>query len=653
MTLPFRRRHHDNDASHDRARALISEELDGPLDDRASAWLAGHLERCPDCQREREAYAADRALLRSLRDAPPEPPRDLWARTAAAIDEAAATRRPAGSSPLAGVLGPRGPRGVPFGPLAGVLVAAIVLVFALRPAGIPPVSTPTGSPGNVAFGSRPPAGATPIPLAADRVAWVQSNGSGQFSIVFADVDQACPEQSTGCADLVPSSPAPLDLSAAPKAVVLSPHQDAVAVIGADGEAAGSILMVSVPTPQPTGSPSPLMTPSATFRASLLPSLPVESPAGSALASASSAPAGTGHAIIRGVIVVGRPAYSADGQWFAFSARPAVGGRGPDLYAWHVGDDQATRLTDNGATFFAGWYQDEIVASGVLLPTITADGSSPAPDGAAASPAAGSPEASSAAGPVASPVLLEVHPFSFLLDPSTGTRTEFSRPDVWLPAIDPSGRFVTYWSGTVSPEPPVDGPVPYGSITAWRPATGNLVLDGWSAPLAPVLASGEPGSPVPGSSTADASPSAAPASAAPSDPSKTPGGASPEASAPAIAIGPAGTPIVLSAGPVADFDAQFDPHGTRLAVWTADPADPKVGQLRLVLLDPSAGGIDATLPPLPPTVALRGFSIEDGRLGWVTPPGQDGEPSTVQILAWLGNEFGKVKTVTGEHPQIVR
>src|SRR4051794_33076357 len=157
MTLPFRRRHHDDDASHDRARALISDELDGPLDERGAAWLGSHLERCPDCRGDRDAYAADRALLRTLRTAPPEPPRDLWARTAAAIDQAApAGRRPATRSPLAGVLRPRGPRGIPLGPLTGVLAAAIVLVFALRPSGIPVGPEPTGSHSNIAFGTPPP-----------------------------------------------------------------------------------------------------------------------------------------------------------------------------------------------------------------------------------------------------------------------------------------------------------------------------------------------------------------------------------------------------------------------------------------------------------------------------------------------------------------
>jgi hypothetical protein len=84
MTLPFRRRHHDDEATHDRARALTSHEMVEPIGDEDASWLAGHLDVCAECRRDREAYLGDRELLRSLRDRTPEPPRDLWARTSAA-----------------------------------------------------------------------------------------------------------------------------------------------------------------------------------------------------------------------------------------------------------------------------------------------------------------------------------------------------------------------------------------------------------------------------------------------------------------------------------------------------------------------------------------------------------------------------------------
>ena len=102
-----------------------------------------------------------------------------------------------------------------------------------------------------------------------------------------------------------------------------------------------------------------------------------------------------------------------------------------------------------------------------------------------------------------------------------------------------------------------------------------------------------------------------------------------------------------------FDAWFDPTGTRLAIWTADPSDPKVGKLRLVVLNPGTGAVDPALDPLPGVAALRGVSINAGRLAWVTPPGQDGEGSHVQILAWSGDDFGQVRTIQGERVVVVR
>jgi hypothetical protein len=59
------------------------------------------------------------------------------------------------------------------------------------------------------------------------------------------------------------------------------------------------------------------------------------------------------AIASGIEVVGESAaFSADGAWFAFSARPADGSGAPQVYVWHVGDDSALPLTDDGASHFA-------------------------------------------------------------------------------------------------------------------------------------------------------------------------------------------------------------------------------------------------------------------------------------------------------------
>jgi hypothetical protein len=43
MTLPFRRRHHDQESTHDRARALLSTELTERLPEDDATWLSRHL----------------------------------------------------------------------------------------------------------------------------------------------------------------------------------------------------------------------------------------------------------------------------------------------------------------------------------------------------------------------------------------------------------------------------------------------------------------------------------------------------------------------------------------------------------------------------------------------------------------------------------
>ena len=57
-------------------------------------------------------------------------------------------------------------------------------------------------------------------------------------------------------------------------------------------------------------------------------------------------------------VGGPPAYSADGQWVAFSARPSNGAVGPDIYVWHVDDAKARPLTTDHSSVFSAWDVDE-------------------------------------------------------------------------------------------------------------------------------------------------------------------------------------------------------------------------------------------------------------------------------------------------------
>ena len=48
-----------------------------------------------------------------------------------------------------------------------------------------------------------------------------------------------------------------------------------------------------------------------------------------------------------------------------------------------------------------------------------------------------------------------------------------------------------------------------------------------------------------------------------------------------------------------------------------------------------------------------LSMDKGRLAWVTPPGQDGEGSHVQVLGWHGRSFGQVRTIQADKLFVVR
>src|SRR5206468_11753317 len=136
------------------------------------------------------------------------------------------------------------------------------------------------------------------------------------------------------------------------------------------------------------------------------------------------------------------------------------GAGLDL--WKVGDATAQPLTTDGATYFSGWFDGRIVASRLSPGASAAAAESAAPVGTAG--AEGGTTASTEPSPgqsAAVPGPDELHPTSFLLDPATLLTTDLAGPDIWLPAIDPTGRFVAYWSGTVILDPAGAG---------WKPAT---------------------------------------------------------------------------------------------------------------------------------------------------------------------------------------
>ena len=448
-----RRRAGDSGAAHKRARGLAAERVDGSLQPADGGWLDEHLVGCAACRSVATAYEADRAALRGLRDRTPEPPRDLWARTSAAIEREAAAR---GGAPQRATSGRSRPRPA-IGVLSGVAVIAVVIGASVMSGGFlrspstavaPAATTP---PVAIASPHATP-GATPITVGAGSVGWIGTAADGALAYNVAAVSEVCPaDRQPDCANVSDGNSRPVELAIRPKSISQSPVKNQAVVMGTDAAGGDAMLVVSLPTAEPTATPPipPSAEPTATPGTSDVPASPGETPGSTPPSTPPATPQATPSArptatpaptvaatlaIISGVKVVGQSAsYSPDGEWFAFTARPSDDSAGPDIYVWHVGDPLALPRTRDHASVFGSWIGNRLV------------GSRPAVTGASATS--------------------EVAALSFILDPATGEETPIEAA-VWRPVEDPKGRWAVLWDGTVRPAP--DG------LTS-VPATGSLVL----------------------------------------------------------------------------------------------------------------------------------------------------------------------------------
>ena len=109
--------------------------------------------------------------------------------------------------------------------------------------------------------------------------------------------------------------------------------------------------------------------------------------------------------------------------------------------------------------------------------------------------------------------------------------------------------------------------------------------------------------------------------------------------------------VLADGAVTDWDVSWDETGTKLAVWVSRDAPGKAGKLSLYTVDPATGRPDLAHPPLDGAPAYAGFALEDSRLAWSSP--DEGGDTSVVVLGWSGNTFGKVKLPTENGATVLR
>ena len=596
-------------ADHERARDLAAQRVDEPVAPDDAGWLNDHLAWCGPCRAVAAEYDEQRLSLRALRHDPPVPPRDLWARTAAAIEAEPGRRRPATAGRRTGF--------ARYVPLVAALVIAVALGSTLLDGALPQL-------GSTTKGDDPEA--TPIDLIAGDIEVLSHADDGSLEIRSRHLDQLCPVTADSCglsnvsditrvADIGSSgqvdaivSPdrgqlvvvesgsgsssifvVPLRKHPAPNSTPGSGTSAATARPGSSDEPADTATAGPDVTPSPDASEAPASDePGESPDPSAEPAGASDNPPSDAAGSpdASSEPTGDASAtdeptdepaatdeptpeptpkrtepapsvevtpgpdgaieIARDVVIVGSGAgYSPDGSRFAFSARPAKGSGGPDVFVWRVGDRLAKAVTTDHGSQLAGWIGERLLISRVV-------------DG---------------------------RPQTSILDLTDGSRRQAGDGTMWRPTVGPGRRMAIWWEGTVKRAD--DG------IT-WVPDRGRLVLGTW------------------------------------------PDG---------------GDSQVLADGAVTDWDVSWDKSGTKLAVWVSRGAPGKAGKLSLYKVDQETGRPDLAHPPLDGAPAYAGFALEPGRLAWSSP--DDGGDTSVVVLGWSGNTFGRVNIPAEDGATVLR
>jgi hypothetical protein len=629
--------------AHERAGLLAAESVDSALEPQDAEWLDGHLSGCTGCRAIADEYREIHAELRSL--ARPEPPRDLWARTAAALDvvDAGAGRRalrrtgsrPAGSRPLIGTA------------VAVGLVLVVTAVSVMSQSPIVHSGPSAAAPGVIAVGSASTGPASEAPLAplavVDGTSYWMSGGDGVYMIKGSTAQ--CTTGSGGCTvgsetgqtlGSISSDSAVLAVIApdAKQAAVWTTDKIAIMPLGVQLEPVAMDLLTPRPTaavtPTPTAIPTATAAPTQSASATPLHSAVESAPASSSAPTATPmptlaptavptptpVPAASGSvAILSGYQIVGRdPEFSADGTMVAFAAQPVDHSTGPDVFLWRSGQEQAERVTRSHSGLFAGWFGGQL-----LISEISSARESGGPATAAASPSA-------AVSPTAADAVDTFGAASYLFDPATATYQRIVRP-MLLPAVDPTGRYLVYWTGTVQFDP-VSG--------LWQPGSGELYFDAWadlklepaflgldSAPTASPSASA--------TETARTAVSAMPSQAAPgttsTDQASLSASAEPsslatsEATASVVAETPSQAPqslprllpVASTPGAVFDWMVRWDRSGQFVAIWVANPGSAKIGRLTLFSIDNQSGVVNINEPRLSAEKVLSSVSFDNSTL----------------------------------------
>ena len=279
------------------------------------------------------------------------------------------------------------------------------------------------------------------------------------------------------------------------------------------------------------------------------------------------------------IVGDAAAFSPDGAWFAFTARPADGSSGPRYLRLAGRRCAGEGGHDRSRSEFGSWSDGLVVGSRADVHRHGRRGVRRA-------------GCDSQSGRELDRRTVAATPVLFAIDPATGAETILAAK-AWRPAVDPTGALAVAWDGTVV-------------------AVGRRHVDQLGRGSSGARAPWEDGS-------NDIDPAA----------------------------------YTVTDGPLGDFAVRWDETGTWLAVWVASVSDPAVGRLSLLHVDPATGAVDRPEAGPQDVPALPGFSIENGRLAWATPPSQDGEGSRVQIVAWSADGVGSIESAPGQDVVVVR
>jgi hypothetical protein len=607
--------------THERTVGLLSAALDGELTGLQQHELRQHLAACGRCRQVQRDLHAQRELLRGL--PPAVPPRDLWARTSVALDREVARRRLVGRPAVS-----RGPL------LTTTVVLAVSLLLVSAELDLSRRPSPTDSPGGVL--------PTPFSVAGQPLAFLATSAEG-IVLYRKQVDRVCPGNALGC--IVEDTGQQVFIAVPPdtlpQSLSVSPDGEHIAITGRgqDREAVFALTFSPDTSPPPTAAPT--VTPPEDIgpgRSTADPQSTAETTPSAPAVAPTAAPSLATVTILEDVLTVGAPpAWSADGSTLAFSALPADGSHGPDVYLWQAGDERARRLTSDRSSYFASWAGNRIVISRVEQ-SIDEDGQGR--------------------------ILTVVH------DMATAEERTVDVADLWLPAVSPTGDAVATWQGVLA----VDG-------TRATPLRGALYVTRWQS-LDPFTAGDEPepSEPPPADELPDASePAESPAgddeqtTASPepmltlppaavdgetSEPSAGPDveeSAGPTAPpgedltpAPAVEL----TPIDLDGleGQVVDWQIRWSGDGTAIAVWLADAPGSSWGELRVLGYDPAAGVV-AAQPLVKSMLAGRRFTLGRDRLAWITSVdgSLDGE---VRVTTWGADGEGGLRIPSSDLREVV-